>query len=500
MPATVTQRQELERLVAAVELFRTPEGAAHATFGDAGRRETAPVTSKAFRQWLLVQHDKAHPNKLLGRQTLIDTIERLEARACRGDAVHPVFLRVARHGGACYLDLASDAREVIEITPQSWRIVPAAEAPVRFCRTRGMQPLPRPEQDGTLDDLRPFLNIEPDDFILVLAWLIAAVQGGGPFPILMLQGEPGSAKTTTTRVLRALVDPSTMPARALSRDARELFLAAKNNWILAFDNLSGLPGWASDALCQLATGGGFAARKLYADDEETLYQVQRPLILNGIDEIASRYDLLDRALILITPVIAPDRRRDEHQFWSAFEQARPRLLGALLDTLSATLRQLPGITLPETPRLADFARLGTAMSAARGEPERAFLDAWTRQRREALDAGLETDLVAQAVTVFANEHAVWTGTTAELLAALAPQAAAYSGARGWPHTPNALGHRLNRLMPALRERGITIEKSSGRRHGRILTISAPDPAPAGEVRRILEKIEEYPPAREAGRV
>jgi hypothetical protein len=68
--------------------------------------------------------------------------------------------------------------------------------------------------------------------------------------------------------------------------------------LLSFDNLSGLPVWLSDALCRLASGGGFAVRQLYTDDEEVLFQAARPILLNGIEEVISRPDLGDRAIFL----------------------------------------------------------------------------------------------------------------------------------------------------------------------------------------------------------
>jgi hypothetical protein len=64
---------------------------------------------------------------------------------------------------------------------------------------------------------------------------------------LAIAGEQGSAKTVLSKLLRALIDPSVAPVRALPRDERELFIAASNGHVLAFDNLSGLPPWLSDS-------------------------------------------------------------------------------------------------------------------------------------------------------------------------------------------------------------------------------------------------------------
>jgi len=83
-----------------------------------------------------------------------------------------------------------------------------------------------------------------------------------------------------SKMLRALVDPNVAPVRSLPREERDLFIAASNGPVLAFDNLSALVPWLSDALCRLASGGSFAVRQL--TPEEVLFDAARPVILNGI--------------------------------------------------------------------------------------------------------------------------------------------------------------------------------------------------------------------------
>ena len=161
-----------------------------------------------------------------------------------------------------------------------------------------MQPLPLPLRGGSIETLAPFLNLASDnDFVLVVAWLFGALRAGGPFPVLAIAGEQGSAKTVLSKLLRALIDPNVAPVRALPRDERELFIAAGNGHVLAFDNLSGLPHWLSDALCRLASGGAFSTRRLFSDQDEILFAAARPIILNGIEEVITRPDLADRAIL-----------------------------------------------------------------------------------------------------------------------------------------------------------------------------------------------------------
>ncbi len=135
--------------------------------------------------------------------------------------------------------------------------------------------------------------------------------------------------------------------------------------MVAFDNLSSIPPWLSDGLCRLATGGGFSTRELYTDTEEVIIDVMRPVILNGIDHLAERPDLADRAVILNLPVIEVTARRDEAELYESNERERPCILGALLTAVSAALSCLPEVSLPSKPRMADFAIWATAAVAKR---------------------------------------------------------------------------------------------------------------------------------------
>jgi hypothetical protein len=265
-----------------------------------------------------------------------------------------VHIRVAGLDGKIYLDLGDETWRAVEIDATGWRVI---DNPlVRFRRASGMQPLPTPVLGGSITRLRSFLNVQSDtDFVLVVAWALAVLRNRGPYPVLAMSGEQGSAKSTFSAILRAPLDPNTAPLRALPREDRDLFIAACNGHVLAFDNVSGLPAWISDTLCRLATGGGFAVRQLYTDQEEVLFDAARPVILNGIEDIVTRPDLADRALFLTLEPIPEDRRRPEAELWAAFEAERPRILGALLDAVVEALKRLPETHLPKLPRMADFA-------------------------------------------------------------------------------------------------------------------------------------------------
>jgi len=451
-----TQADALVGLAADAELFHGPGGAdaeAFASFEVGGHRETWPIASRGFRRWLAQRHHAEH-GKAPNSQSLADALDVLAGQALFDGAELPVAVRIGAHGGACYLDLADADWQAVEITPGGWRVLTSNTCPVRFWRPKGLLPLPVPVAGGDVAELRPLVNVPDDDsWALLLCWLAAALRPVGPYPVLILNGEAGSAKSTTARLLRALVDPNAAPLRAEPREGRDLMIAARNGWALAFDNLSSVPPWLSDALCRLATGGGFATRQLYTDSEEMLFDSMRPVVLNGIDDLASRGDLADRAIVLTLPAIPDDRRLPERELWATFEAARPRILGALLDAVSAGLRNLPGVRLPSLPRLADFAEWATACEPALGLARGAFMAAYADNRAAAVAAALESAAIGPPLLGLVADRGSWEGTARELLAELNTDRRSSERdrrRRDWPATPRKLAGDVRRLAPELR--------------------------------------------------
>jgi hypothetical protein len=225
----------------------------------------------------------------------------LEGKAVYDGRQHEAAVRVTQHDGASYLDLANDGWQAVRVTDKRWEVM--EKCPVRFRRAKAMLPLPTPAPGGDVAALRQFLNVNDADWPLVVAWLLAAYRQSGPYPVLCLHGEQGSGKSTQARALRRLIDPNTADLRCEPKEPRDLMIAANNGWVVALDNISYLPGWLSDALCRLSTGGGFATRTLYENDEETIFDATRPLLITGIEEVATRSDLLDRSILVTLPTI-----------------------------------------------------------------------------------------------------------------------------------------------------------------------------------------------------
>ena len=376
----------------------------------------------------------------------------------------PVHLRVAEHGGRLYLDLCDRAWRAVEIDDEGWRVVD--RPPAKFRRTRGAQPLPEPERGGSLEELRPFFNVDHHGWILIRAFLVAALRPGFPLPILVAKGEQGAGKSTACRVISSLIDPRTSALRGVPREVRDLTAAARNSWLVCFDNLSRLPEDLADAACRLATGGGFGGRQLYSDHDEAIFDATRPLVFNAIPDLGTaRPDFLDRALIVEFLSITPEVRRDEAQFWREFSERQPRILGALLDAAVAALRNLPQVRLERPPRLADFALWVTACEQALGmEPGEAVAACQTNSA-EARDLALEASPLYGPLAELAREG--FTGTVADLHARLDSMVSdAMRRSVRWPKAPNGLGNALRRMATNLRAAGVELQFSRNDVQGR----------------------------------
>lgn len=463
-----SQATVLVQLAADAELFHDDDQA-FATMNNKGHLETWPVRSKTFRRWLARLYFESE-GRAPAAHGLQDAMTVLEGKAIFEGPSRMVHVRLAEVNGTIWLDLCDEDWQAVEITAEGWRVV--AAPPVRFRRAKAMLPLPMPVTGGSLDDLRAFVNVKDDsDFALLVAWIIGALRSGKPCPVLIINGEQGSAKSTLCRLLRLLVDPNAAPIRAEPREVRDLMIAANNGLVIALDNVSHLPSWLSDAICRLSTGGGFSTRTLYENDEETIFDALRPVILNGIEEIATRSDLLDRTLRLSLQAIAEDQRRAEDELLSEFEKARPRILGALLDAVSTALCNIASVKLDRLPRMADFAKWVVAAEPVCPWKPGLFLDAYQRNRASAHELAIEASLIGPVLLAFAQEVSHWHGTASELLDQLDQRADhRTSQQRGWPKRANGLSNALRRIVPNLRAVGVDTTFHRRTKLGRFITI------------------------------
>ena len=441
--------------------------------------ETYALKSKGMRRWLTYLYFQSE-SKAPNADAIRCAIDTLAAYAQFKSEERKAYIRVGGLNGRLYLDLANSDWQVVEISSNGWKVIESQECPIRFRRAQGMSPLPAPARGGTINELRRFLNVRTDDdFRLVVGYLLGCYRDHGPYPVLILHGEQGSAKSTAARVLRELVDPNVAPIRSEPREPRDLMIAANNGWACAFDNLSHLPSWLSDALCRLSTGGGLSTRELYTDAEETIFEAERPIILTGIEELATRGDLLDRSIVQDLPRIDSKERVTEAEFYEGFRAARPRILGALLNAVASALAHVGDVRLDRLPRMADFATWVVAAEPALPWDSGAFIRAYTENQEAANEMTLEASPVAAAIRSLDS----FEGTATELLAKLDDLINdKISALKTWPKSGRALANALRRLAPSLAAVGqeVTFVRPSRKTDGQRLIVIATRPVSTGD--------------------
>lgn len=418
---------------------------------DRTTKETRRLEGRQFRDWLVASFYQ-QTGKSARDQSVREALSTLAGLGrFRGDC-RDVHVRVAGQNGGYFLDLAEPGQSrAIHITAGHWEIV--NDPPVMFIRPETMRPLPAPIGGGDIAALWKIANVPEEARLLALAWLCECLRPDTPFPVLELIGEQGSAKSTTQTALRRLIDPNACDLRAAPKAVEDVFVSAGASWLVSYENISHLSPPMQDALCVLATGGGFAKRKLYSDADESVITVKRPVVVNGISAAVTAQDLIDRTLSVETPVIS--ERAEGGDLWRDYEATHAELLGALADVLARALALLPDTHLPpkERPRLAEFARLGMSIAKALGQSSEAFLTQFKANRQESIARTIDASPVATAVIEWLENNPEGGRETPKKLMAEMEKPRAQHG-DNWPRTPKGFADALRRAAPALRQLGI----------------------------------------------
>ena len=285
--------------------------------------------------------------------------------------------------------------------------------------------------------------------MLLLEWL----RDNTTQPLLELIGEQGCGKSLISKFIRKLIDPNRVPLRGISQKVEDTFISASNSHLQTIENASYLKNILQDALCSLSTGGGFAARKLYTDGDEAALDLRRPVLMNGIDVLVTRPDLLDRTIHINLPRLK--HRVVESELEKNFEKSIPDILGGLLDLFSKALGVIPDINIApqDLPRLGDFGILGEAVYKVQGKPEEKFLKEFSAMRKNAVLRILEATPLGSLIQELVINEVGFEGTFKSLLESLR----ASDPNSKLPTSPKALADKLRRLAPALRESGFQIE-------------------------------------------
>jgi len=372
-------------------------------------------------------------------------------------------LRVASHEDELVLDLGTPDGRVVIIGPGTWKVVD--ESPVLFTRTDLTAPLPEPVRGGKLaDTLLPLINLTGADRDLAIACILSWLWPDIAHPVLYLRGEEGTAKSTAARLLRRMVDPSTVEMRRQPGRDEDFEISLAGQWGVVLDNLSSISEWLSDAICTAVTGVGDIKRKKYSDQELSVIQLRRCFILTSIPPLMERGDLVDRTCAFdLMPVGSRKTDTEMAREWAA---AWPLALGALLDLACKVMSVMPLVAETDVHRdfrLADFALIAASMDRVAGtRAMRCYRD----KVADGVRASVEADPFAVHLSQLAAEG--WEGT-AHMLFDTYKHKLRLPGADLWPKNAISMSKRIQRMTGTLRKSGVHVQHGR-RKQGAIWTL------------------------------
>ena len=448
---------------AGIELFTdNGERAFMSVLLPSGGRRTYLLGSR-IANWYLQHAYYLLTKRAIKETALTEVVQLLEARARFEGAVEVVHTRVARDGDAVVIDLGTEDGCVVRITANGYDVLKAS--PVRFVMTSGMMALPEPQPGGDLRLLQQLLGLSEVTFTLTLAFIINALRPGGPYLYMLIEGEQGSGKSVLSAILRRLIDPHESEKLRLPENERDLMALAHAFYLLVFDNSSGMSADISDTLCTLATGGGFASRKLYTDGDLYFMKATRPFIINGISDVATKSDLIERLITVELTRPEEGERKTEEEILSEFNDIYPQILGALYDAVACALRNEGTIKTPRNVRMADAAKFLCAAEPSTGLPKGAFLTALERSQTDRIVERTDNDPVVVGLRSKLEKNP-FEGTMGDLLSAIMPE----RPPRYFPDTPNKLSKTLDRLKNGMNKAGIYFERIGRTSKGQMIRV------------------------------
>ena len=426
--------------------------------------EVLRIRSRQFRSWLHY-HAYTKLGQPVNTTVVLEAIQTMEGRARHEGALQTLDVRVATYDGALWYDLGCKA---VRISVDAWKII--ERPPILFRRFNHQVPQVEPERGGNLALLDPLLpsSLKDDQKLLFTVSLITGLIPNIPQTVDVIFGDHGSAKSTLTKIKKALLDPSLIDECTPPNGVHEFIQLLSHHWYLPLGNLTFLPGWMSECISRASTGSGFSKRELYSDDDDIIYKFYRIVGLNGINLVADKADLLDRALLIGDLERIPEaERKGDVAVWTQFAKVKPRVLGAMFDVLAAAIKGRHEVHLTHLPRMVDFTRWGCAATQAMGLSHGAFLQAYDRNIRRQHDEAIEASPLGSVLVAFMEKRTSWEGTASELLEEIQDVAEVLrlESHKGYPRNANWVWRRIKDVKVNLAEKGITCEsdKKEGER-------------------------------------
>lgn len=422
------------------------------------------VDNHHFRE--LIRYELYSNKKMsIGVEALNTIINTMCAKARYEGEKITTYMRAAFHEGTIYYDLANGY--YVKISPKGYKL--RKKVPIHFERNEMMLPQCLPEE-GEMEDiwlLKRYFNVKyKADYILLIVHIICAFIPDIPHHILILLGNQGSAKSTTSRMIKKIVDPSKVDISSMPRNIEDLIIQATSSYMLVLDNLNDIKKEYNAVFCQLATGGHYNKRKLYTDDESVIFPLQSNVILNGINYVTEQPDLLDRSIVVPLKPIKSKDRRTEKEIFEEFDEELPLVINAIFIIISKAKAIHKELQIENLPRMADAVKWGCAIVEAMGIDHEEYLEIYYRNQNNINVEILSDNTTAYILIEMMKHHEEWSGPVAKLwekLNFIANRDGVSQYDVFFAKSPSALSRQLNQLKVNLGRGGITFDiKNTGK--------------------------------------
>lgn len=436
--------------------------------------EVIPIASRKFQSWLTLQHLKAF-GVIPGAEAIAMALRALEAKATYEAPTVALFNRLAwGPDGEILYDLGR-GRTVKIVAGKGFEII---DSPPIFRRWMHQQPHPDPASNGDPWRFLSYCRVASTGTVGVLTALITAFVPGVAQPLWHIQGPEGSGKSSFSRLVKRTIDPSAAELQLMSTEKEgDFLLSLSQNYVLPYDNVSGLNTRTSDVLCMAATGAAVSQRLLYSNTDSVLLHLKNLILLNGISpDLIGRADLRDRTYVIPLDRIPDNERQEERRLMAQFDAELPELLGGIFNTLSKALEIFPTVDLCNLPRLADWAKYAYAVADALGGHGERFLADYAINRDEQRQEFLNTNSLASAIISHMEDLEEWETTIGAAWSTLfdvafPPDPEAPNRTRDqrkpkndmtFPGKPQDMRRYLERLKVTLSDSGITFNLNKAR--------------------------------------
>lgn len=401
----------------------------------------------------------------VSKQNMDSLLRLLKAKALAQEKKIEMEVRSGSHNGNIYYDLGNGAIKFAK--GQDWIL--ELNPPPLFQRFGMFRNQSKPAlQRSSLDEFLALWEFKTaEEKYLLKVFIISCFVPGFPHPMLVLYGDPGSAKSTLMRFLVKLIDPAATDEIQIHKP-EELIQAASHRLVLPLDNLRAIKPAISDLLCKIITGSGSSKRTLYTNDDDQIRKLRRIIIANGVNLPFGEPDLLDRSILLQLSRIPDYKRRTENDVQAEFDKILPGLLATCFDIVSKAMMLYDcAKNQPNLPRMADFAICGCAISIALGRSCDDFLSAYRANINTQNIESVEASPVASAITFYLHRHAQLGGSSTEILKILGEiWLDAGLNPKQKPSSARSFGKALAHIKTNLEALGYSIsyKKSNGRHY------------------------------------